>query len=187
MIRQRRDWRLLVVFLVREVGVNPGVVGGLIAAISCGGVVGAVVATQLARRIGTARAMLICEGASVPFGSVIPMTGPGAGLTLLAVGGLVIGIGVVAGNVVKGAFRQQYTPPELLGRTLVSMQFLNLGAVPVGALIAGSLASALGVRPALWCMTSGLALSGLILLSGPMKSRRDLPATPNALSLTPPG
>jgi predicted MFS family arabinose efflux permease len=170
---------LLVVFLVREVGLGAGTVGVLLAAISCGGVAGAACATPLARRIGSARAMLVCEGASVPFGLLIPLTGPGAGLAPLVVGGLVIGVGVVAGNVLKGAFRQQYTPPAMLGRTVVTMQFLNLGAIPLGAVAAGSLAAALGVRPALWCMTAGLALTGLILLIGPMRSRRDLPSQPD--------
>ncbi|RSM45004.1 MFS transporter [Actinoplanes sp. ATCC 53533] len=174
---------LLVVFLVRDVGVGGSTVGVLIAAISCGGVLGAAVATPLSRRVGTARAMLLCEMGATPFGLLIPMTRPGAGLTLLVVGGAVIGVGVVAGNVVKAAFRQQYTPPRLLGRVVVSMQFLNLGAVPLGALIAGGLATAIGTRPAMWCMTGGLALTGLILLIGPLKRRRDLPVS--ALGETP--
>jgi MFS family permease len=170
---------LLVVFLVREVGIGGGTVGLLIAAISCGGVLGAALATPLARRAGTARAMLLCELGATPFGLLIPLTRPGAGLLFLVAGGLVIGAGVVAGNVVKAAFRQQYTPPRLLGRVLVSMQFLNLGAIPLGALIAGGLATATGIRAAMWCMTGGLALTGLLLLIGPLKSRRDLPV-PNA-------
>ena len=174
---------LLVVFLVREVGIGGGTVGGLVAAISCGGVLGAALATPLARRVGTARAMLICELGATPFGLLIPMTGPGAGLTFLVAGGAVIGAGVVAGNVVKAAFRQQYTPPRLLGRVLVSMQFLNLGAIPLGALVAGGLATAIGVRPAMWCMTGGLASTGLLLLIGPMKRQRDLPV--GALGETP--
>ena len=89
---------------------------------------------------------------------------------------MVIGVGVVAGNVVKAGFRQQYTPPRLLGRVLVSMQLLNLGALPLGALIAGGLATAIGLRPAMWCTTGGLALTGLTLLIGPLKNHRDLPS-----------
>ncbi len=170
---------LLVVFLVREVGVSSGTVGGLLAAIGCGGVLGAVIAAPLARRLGTARAFLLCEAASLPFGLLIPLTGPGAGLTLLVAGGLTIGIGVVAGNVIKGAFRQRYTPPHLLGRVMVTMQFLNLGAIPLGALAAGTLAGTIGVRQAIWCLTAGLAVTGLILLIGPLKHARDLPDQPS--------
>ena len=172
---------LLVVFLVREVGVSPGTVGVLLAGTACGGVLGAVVATPLTRRIGTARTALLAQLIALPFGLLIPMTRPGAGLALLVAGGLAIGVGVVAGNVVKGAFRQRYVPGHLLGRVGVSMQFLNLGAIPVGALAAGSLATAIGVRPAIWVLTAGLALTGPLLLIGPLKSRRDLPlAAPSA-------
>jgi MFS family permease len=169
---------ILIVFLVRDIGVSAGVVGGLLAAISCGGVLGAAIATPVSRQFGTARAMLLCEAGAAPFGLLIPLAGPGPRLALLVAGGLILGVGVVAGNVIKGVFRQQYTPPHLLGRVLVSMQFLNLGAIPLGGLIGGTLGSTLGVRPAMWIMTSGLALTGLILLIGPMKHRRDLPERP---------
>ena len=176
---------LLVVFLVREVGVSAGTVGGLLAAIASGGVLGAVLATPLAHRIGTARAALLCQVIALPFGLLIPMTRPGAGLALLVTGGVAIGVGVVAGNVVKSAFRQRYVPGHLLGRVGVSMQFLNLGAIPLGALAAGSLAAAIGVRPAIWVLTAGLALTGPLLLIGPLKSRRDLPVSAPREALSP--
>jgi MFS family permease len=169
---------ILIVFLVRDVGVSAGAVGGLFAAISCGGVLGAAIATPISRRFGTARAILLCNAGALPFGLLIPLTGPGPRLALLVAGGLIIGVGVVAGNVIKGVFRQQYTPSHLLGRVMVSMQFLNLGAIPLGGLIGGTLGSTLGVRPTMWIMTGGLALTGLILLIGPMKHRRDLPERP---------
>ncbi|WP_243704552.1 MFS transporter [Micromonospora sp. KC723] len=169
---------ILVVFLVRDVGLSAGMVGGLLAATSCGGVLGAAAATRISLRFGTARGMLLCNVGALPFGLLIPLTDSGPRLGLLVAGGLVIGVGVVAGNVIKGVFRQQYTPPHLLGRVLVSMQFLNLGAIPLGGLIAGTLGSTLGVRPAMWIMTAGLALAGLILLIGPMRHQRDLPERP---------
>ncbi|MFC8616494.1 MFS transporter [Micromonospora purpureochromogenes] len=169
---------LLVVFLVRDVGVGAGAVGGLLAAISCGGVLGAAVATPISRRFGTARAVVFSNVGALPFGLLIPLTGPGWRLALLVTGGLVIGVGVVAGNVIKGVFRQRYTPAHLLGRVVVSMQFLNYGAIPVGGLIAGTLGATLGTRPAMWIMTGTLALTGLILLVGPIGRRRDLPERP---------
>ncbi|MFC7548568.1 MFS transporter [Plantactinospora sp. GCM10030261] len=169
---------ILVVFLVREVGVRPALVGGLMAVMSLGGVVGALLATTLARRIGTARAMLACELGAAPFGLLIPLTGPGPRLALAAVGGMVIGAGVVAGNVIKESFRQAYTPHHLLGRVLSSMQLVNLGAIPLGTLAAGALAGALGLRTAVWTATGWLALTGLILLIGPLRRHRDLPAQP---------
>jgi MFS family permease len=169
---------ILVVFLVREVGASPGVVGGLTAAAGLGGVFGASVATVLARRFGSARSLLVAELGVAPFGLLIPLTTPGAGLTLTAAGGFVIGAGVAVGNVLKGSFRQTYTPHGLLGRVTVSMQLVNYGTIPLGAVLGGVLGTLLGIRPAIWIIMSGLALSGLILLVGPLRRRRDLPDRP---------
>ncbi|MGW3811880.1 MFS transporter, partial [Micromonospora sp. NPDC005113] len=47
---------VLVVFLVRELRLAPGLVGVLVAVMSAGGIIGALLATALARRCGTARA-----------------------------------------------------------------------------------------------------------------------------------
>ncbi|HEU5110726.1 MAG TPA: MFS transporter, partial [Micromonosporaceae bacterium] len=150
-------------------GVGAGTVGVLVAGMSCGGVFGAAVATRVGRRLGTARAFLVCNVGALPFGLLIPMAGRGARLALPVVAG------VVAGNVIKDVFRQRYTPSHLLGRVIVSMQFVNLGAIPLGGLFAGVLAAAIGVRPAMWVVTAILALSGGLALLGPVRHRRDLP------------
>ena len=55
------------------------------------------------------------------------------------------------------------------------MQFVNLGTIPLGAVAAGALASLAGVRTSLWVMTAGFAVSGLVLVLGPLRGRRDLP------------
>jgi MFS family permease len=138
---------ILVVFLVREVGVSPGAVGALVAAISLGAVVGAAAATGIARRFGTARGMLLSELLCAPFGLITPLTETGPRLAFMVLGGAVVAAGVAVGNVVKGSFRQTYTPHHLLGRVTVSMQLLNYGTIPVGALLGGALAATIGVRP----------------------------------------
>ncbi|WP_323374022.1 MFS transporter [Plantactinospora alkalitolerans] len=169
---------ILVVFLVREVGVSPGTVGGLVAAMSVGGVLGAVLATALSRRLGSARAMLVSNLGAAPFGLLIPLAGPGARLALVVVAGVVIGAGTVVGNVLKGSFRQAYVPHGLLGRVIVSMQVVNYGTIPLGALLGGMLGTILGLRPAIWWITGALALTGLILLIGPLRRHRELPDRP---------
>ena len=66
-----------------------------------------------------------------------------------------MGVGVVAGNVLRSSFRQAYVPRHLLGRVVVGMQFLNYGGIPLGALAAGTLATLIGVRPTLWVAVVG--------------------------------
>ncbi|MGW2623823.1 MFS transporter [Micromonospora taraxaci] len=171
---------VLVVFLVRELRLEPGLVGALVGVMSVGGIIGALVATRVGRRWGTARALLIGGVLAGPPALLIPLAAPGVGLTWPALGGLVVGLGVAVGNVVKGAFRQTYTPHHMLGRVTVSMQLLNYGTIPVAAVLAGVIGARYGVGTAVFVMTAWQAFTPLILLIGPIRRRRDLPAAPVA-------
>ncbi|MDG4805188.1 MFS transporter [Micromonospora sp. WMMD1120] len=169
---------LLVVFLVRDLRVEPGVVGVLVGVMSTGGILGALLATRLSRRCGTARAMVIGAAFAGPPALLIPLAAPGIGLAWPALGGLLVSLGVAVGNVVKGAFRQTYTPHHLLGRVTVSMQLLNYGTIPLAAVVAGALGARYGVGTAIVVMTTWQAFTPLTLLVGPIRRRRDLPAAP---------
>lgn len=166
---------ILVVFLVRDVGLASGVVGGLIAVANAGGVAGAIVARFVSRRMGTARAILLFALGLAALALLIPLTFAGPGLLLYAVGGFCTSAGVVAVNVIKAGFQQLYCPPDMLGRLTASSYFLNYGALPLGAVFGGALGSALGARAAIWIFTAGVPLAGLILLASPVRSCRDLP------------
>ena len=170
---------ILVVFLVREVGLNSGTVGLLIATGSVGGVVGAVIAPSLARRFGSARALLLCKVGLSPFGLLIPLTGSGARLAWYVIGSAVIVAGIVAGNVISAGFTQRYCPAPLFGRISTSMQVVNFGTIPLGALAGGVLAGVVGTRATLWVMLALFVASGAILLASPFRGRRDLPTEPS--------
>jgi MFS family permease len=167
---------VLVVFLIRIVGLSAGVTGTLIALTSLGGVLGALLARPAARRFGTARAVLYGRTLLTPAGLLIPLAGRGLGLALFVLGSVTVIAAVIAGNVIWGGWLQSYYPGKLLGRVLTSMEVFNYGSIPLGAVVAGSIASHLGVRAALWIMLSGLVLSTLILLTGPLRHLRDLPS-----------
>jgi hypothetical protein len=124
--------------------------------------------------------MIAANLAAGPCALLVPLGAPGPRLLLVVLGGFGIGVAVVAGNVLKGSFRQTYTPRPLLGRVVVGMQFLNYGAIPVGALLGGSLGTLLGLRPTIWIMVVGVALAPATLLIGPIKRARDFPDHPPA-------
>lgn len=166
---------IMVLFLVREIGLSPGVLGAVLMAMSSGGVVGALLSNRVARRFGTAHGALYATFLGSPFALLIPLTGNGWRLGFAIAGGMIIGVSVGIGNVIKSSFRQMYTPPPLLGRVMVSMQFVNFGTIPLGGLLGGVLASTIGIRPTLWVMTAAVALAPLILLIGPIRLHRDLP------------
>jgi predicted MFS family arabinose efflux permease len=166
---------IVIVFLVRDVGLGTGTVGLLLAASGLGGVAAATATPYLVRRFGAARTMIRCKIGAGVASLLIPLTRPGAGLIAFFAGTALVAALVVIGNVVSGSFRQSFTPPDLLGRVVTSMQFVNYGTIPVGALLGGTIATAIGARGAVAIMTVGYACSGLILALGPWRNRRDLP------------
>ncbi|MGW9206704.1 MFS transporter [Embleya sp. NPDC055664] len=175
---------LQLVFLIRTVGVDEGLAGALIAGGAVGGVAGAFVSRRVSSRIGTARAFLVFEPGVSSLVLLIPLTTAGAGLTVFVCGSFAMSAGVVASNVIKSSFQQRYCPPRLLGRITASMQFVNYGTIPLGAILAGALGSAFGVRTALWVMAAVISASGLILILSPVGRCRDLPTTVRAVAVS---
>ncbi|GAA1509811.1 MFS transporter [Kribbella lupini] len=165
---------IAVVFLVREVGLTAGTVGALIAAAGSGGIVGAFAARRLMARLGTARTILVAELGLPTLALLIPLSTISPWFYLA--GAFSIGVGVVAGNVVKATFFQSYCPPDLLGRLTATSSFVNYGTIPLGALLGGTLGQLLGLTPALWITTAGIPLAGLVLLCSPIRTHRDLPS-----------
>ncbi|MET8622615.1 MFS transporter [Kitasatospora sp. NPDC004669] len=165
-------------FLVRVAGLAPGWVGGLASAGAVGGVLGALVARPLCRRLGSARGVRIVLVTASPFGLLMPLAGPGPGTVLYLVGLLAVVAAVVFVNVVLGSFRQSYTPPALLGRVSATSMFANHATIPLGALAGGGLGAAIGLRATMWVMTGLLALCGALPLLSPLRTVRELPTTP---------
>jgi len=171
---------ILVVFLVRTVGLDAGTIGVLLALVSCGGLIGAMAGNPFARRLGSGRALLLTKVGACPFALLIPFTAPGPRLAFLVVGGLGVGIGIVAGNVISSGFVQAYTPTELYARTSATTNVFNYGTMPLGALLGGLVATMLGLSDALWIMTGLLPISAMILVASPFRRLRSLPMAPCA-------
>jgi MFS family permease len=152
------------------------------------GVLGALAARRTAARIGTARAVLLGKTGLAPFGLLLPLAGRGPGLALFLLGSIAVIGGIVAGNVIWTGWVQAYYPAGLLGRISTSVQVFNYGAIAAGAILAGLAASHVGVRPTLWIMLTGLVLSSLVLMLGPLRKLSDLPShqAPDATAQTSP-
>ncbi|MEU8683944.1 MFS transporter [Streptomyces sp. NPDC048611] len=164
------------VFLVRVLGLAPGVVGLVLAASAVGGLAGAVCAGRLAARLGQARLIWLSALVTGPFALLWPLSGRGAGAALFALGSGVVFFGAVVYNVAQVSFRQALCPPRLLGRMNATLRFLMWGTLPLGALAGGALADAFGARTALaWC-AAGFLVVPLPLLLSPLRRMRELPA-----------
>jgi MFS family permease len=166
---------LLVVFLLEDVRLSAGTIGLLLALVSCGGVAGAFTGNSLARRFGSGRALLWSKVGACPCALLIPLASHGVRAALVVLGGLGVGYGIVAGNVISSSFFQAYTPRELLARTSATQNVFNYGTMPLGAVLAGGVASMIGIRGAMWAMTALLPVAALLLVFSPLRGMRTLP------------
>jgi MFS family permease len=91
------------------------------------------------------------------------------------VAGLIVGFGVVLYNVTQLSMRQAITPERLQGRMNSTIRFIVWGVMPLGLLLGGGLATAFGLRTAIWIGAIGSALAWLPLVIGPVKTLREVP------------
>ncbi|MFD2795424.1 MFS transporter [Promicromonospora vindobonensis] len=171
---------LFVLHLVRDLDLEPAQVGLTFALAACGGLPGAVIATWLSRRLGNGRAstiLLLCSG---PVALLVGLGQPGWGVAVPVLGSFLAGLFIVAGNVIRGAWRQRYVPPEIMGRVMTTMQMINFGTMPLAGLAAGWLGGSLGVRETILLMAAIHCLACFIVLISPLRPLRELPGRPPA-------
>ena len=172
---------LLVLYFVQVVGLAPGSVGVILMLGGVGGLVGATVATRLAGRVGTGRAsstLLLIGGPSALLIG-LPTHRSQAWLSVVGLG--LVGAAVIAGNVIRSAWRQRYVPAELMGRVLTTMQVVNYGTMPVAGLTAGWLGAHLGVRATVLLMAgvhAAACVTGASTRFGRARTLPDRPARP---------
>jgi MFS family permease len=171
---------LLVVFLVRTIGLSPSAAGLVVGSLGVGGLLGALTARPLGRRFGTARALLIAVPAGLCFALLLPLADKGPRLAFASAALIGTGSVIAIGNVIIDSFVQAYVPPGMLGRVISATWAVAFAMMPVGALLCGGLATALGVRAALWILTALIAASGLAFLLTPIRHLRDLPPRPDS-------
>ncbi len=165
---------IVIVFLARDVGLSPWAIGLLGTSTLTGALLAGLTARRIGHRIGGARALW---GAAVLYGlayQLYPFTGRGWALACYVVAGFFASFGVIVLNVFGMSFQQAAAPPELLGRVNSITHTLVFGAVPLGSLAGGALASTFGMRVTLHIAAAGVLASAAILVGSPLRKLRDL-------------
>ncbi|AEV87104.1 MFS transporter [Actinoplanes sp. SE50] len=162
------------VFLVRTLGAPVGVVGLLFAAEGVGSLIGAAVTTRLSKVLGSSPAIRWATLVGACFALLLPLATAKWGLVLFAVGNIGFAIGIVVLSILTRTHRQATTPPELLARVMATVRFISWGAVPVGAVTAGVLATSFGNREALWVIVGAAFLTPAVLWGSSLRGKRDL-------------
>jgi len=169
---------LQALLLVRVVGLPAAWFGPVLVAEGVGGLLGALWVLRLASRLGTCRTLVVLGVGGPLLGSLIVFTGPGWSLAYFVVGAALSTAAVVGGNVVWAVFRQRYIPAALLGRVSAAIRVIAYAAAPLGALLAGVLATWIGVRGAIGVLFACGLVRGLLFLRRPWRTTRELPSSP---------
>lgn len=166
---------LLMLYLIRDLGLSPLSLGAVLMIGSSGGVLGAMAAQPLSRRFGSGRAstgLLLVAGLSA---LMIGLPTTASAVWLTATGLAVVGAAVVAGNVIRGAWRLRYVPTHLMARVITTSQVINYGTMPFAGLAAGWLGAALGVRTAVIALAAVHTLACFSVLCTALGRREELP------------
>ncbi len=166
---------LLILYLVRDLGLSPGLIGLTLSAGAVGGLLGAAGATPFARWVGEGRAIPLGALISVPFTFLYPLASFGPPVPILILAGLGLSFGVVIYNVTQVSFRQRMCPPHLLGRMNATIRFMVWGTLPIGAFAGGVIGQRFSVLTALWVAAFGAILAALPVLLSPLIRMRALP------------
>jgi MFS family permease len=140
---QGMEGGVLVLLATTEWGVREGLYGLFLAATAVGNLLGSALADGQVRRFGSARTLI---GAAVVSGVGYLLMASAHSWVLAAPAFALVGVAVAVITVVAISLRQRLTPNHLMGRVGSAWRGLVWGAAPVGALVAGSVATLGGLR-----------------------------------------
>ena len=168
---------LFLLYVTRTLGVTPGTLGLVLGAGAVGGVIGSLLTGRVVRHIGVGPTFMAgCVVFPLPL-LLVPLAGGPQPLVLLALFAAEFGagLGVMMLDISIGAIFAAAIPDRLRSRVSGAYMLVNYGVRPLGALAAGALASAIGIRETLWIATAGGVLAVLWLLPSPLPRLRELP------------
>jgi MFS family permease len=166
------------VFVNRELGVEPTMVGVLVSVFGVGAFAGSMLAGRLVRWRGAGPTIVYALASAGIADALIPLAGVlrhHAVLLLLAAQAL-IGFAATVQAICQLTLQQALTPDRLRGRVTATIQFIGLSLLPVGSLVGGWVGTAQGTQ---WVMViggAGTVMSSLWLAFTRVRSVRDVPA-----------
>lgn len=168
---------LYALWAIRDLGLTPSVLGLLIGVGGIGAILGASLAHRTVKHYGLGRTLTtaLLIGGAVNF--LIPLA-DGNGLFTI----MMLGLSQIIGDAMMTAYfihevslRQMITPEHVLGRVNASMDLIGEGIAPIGAVIAGGLATAFGTQAMLFVAVTGIMLTAIWMLFTPLRRITEIP------------
>ena len=169
-------WAQFPLFAIRDLGLSPAMLGAIGSAGAVGGVLGALATGRITARWGLGPTL----AGAVLVGALGVLVNAAAGGPPLAAAAVLL-VGQFLVRFTDQLFAINYTsacqtlpPDRLRGRVNASVRVLTAGAAPVGALLGGLVAGAIGLRALAVVAGLGVVVAFLWLALSPVRSLRKL-------------
>ena len=164
----------LFLYAYRILGISQGEIGIAFSLGAAGFLVGALIARRVTARVGLGRATALSISGNLALFIALLASG-GLAVVVLGVAFFLGFMGVPIYNINMVSLRQIITPNRLQGRMNATMRTIVWGTIPLGAILGGIFANALGVVPTLvvGILVSGGA--GLWIVLGPIYKLKAMP------------
>jgi MFS family permease len=167
---------LLVLYASRSLELASGLIGLAFGIGAAGGLLGALLAPAVSRRIGVGHTIVI---GAILFPAPIALAALAGGPVwarsgALAAAELLSSMGVMLFDVPLNALQTTVIPDGMRSRVAGAFTAVNYGIRPLGAVVGGVLGTSLGLRPTLLIAAAGGTLSFLWLLPSPIPGFRSL-------------
>ena len=162
---------VFLIFLYRILHLSPGTVGVIFAAGAVGGLLGALTAAWIPRRIGLGPTLFVTMLVSGLSMILIPLAQYGFAIPLLFASMFVTSFVIPVYNINQVSLRQAIVPDRLQGRMNATVRTIIWGTNPIGAFIGGIIGSTYGTVPALYAGIAVSLLAGFWILLGPIRLR----------------
>jgi MFS family permease len=161
---------LVVLYANRTLGLSAGAIGLAFGVGALGALVGAVLASRIARTIGTGRTIAVGVVLfSAPYALIPLASGPDwARAAVLSVVEAISGFGIMLFDINLNALQTAVVHDDLRSRVSGAFSTVNYGIRPLGALVGGILGDVVGIGPTLVLAAAGGALSFLWLVGTPI-------------------
>ncbi|MBL8707774.1 MAG: MFS transporter [Rhodospirillaceae bacterium] len=157
-----------VLYLVRDLGIAPLMLGLIVAVGGGASLIGSAVAPRLAAALPVGPGLILAFAVKTLGLACVPVAGLMLGVSPWLVIGLLMMQQLLADGstgyfaVLERTLRQRRVPAELLGRAGATTRLVNDAPVPFAAILGGFLAESHGIDFVLWLAIGGYALSPVV-------------------------
>jgi MFS family permease len=166
---------IFIVYIVRELGLQPAEIGLIFALGNIGALLGAVLSSRIPKWIGTGPTIVGAIAIGAVGAVLVPLAPKSGPAPFLIASGALAGFGSVVYNVSQVSLRQAITPDRMQGRLNATMRFIVWGTMPIGSLVGGVLATTIGLLPTIWIGAIGGFIAVAPVLFSPVRSLKEIP------------